>query len=261
MLVCPTNIICGFTDCSGYGNLTESPKREVKLFEIEYYLDDAISMTVDGVVNSIYKDHILIAVPKNIRNSRLPFTTLFLKFEVQGELADMLYKNAGYFGAKHAKEIKSLLSEIIALKQSGQGEGLLFQSKILAVLNLVLRDAETKGEKKSINYRTVKDAKRYIEDHFAEPITLSDISASVNLSGSYLHTVFTETTGRTPHDYLIECRLAAAEKQLWDTRVGISDIAEKCGFGCQQYMNKIFKNRIGMTQGQYRKSFQQNYLL
>ncbi len=261
MIVCPTDITCGYCDCSGYGNLTESYKREVYQFEIEYYLDDAISMTVDDVVNPIYKDHILIAVPGNIRNSRLPFTTLFLKFKAEGELADMLYKNKGYFGARHAKEIKSLLSEIIALNETKRQDTLLFQSKILAVLSLVLRDAKAKNENKSINYRTVKDAKRYIEEHFNEPITLSDIAASVNLSGSYLHTVFTENAGRTPHDYLIECRIAAAKQQLWDTRVGISDIAENCGFGCQQYLNKIFKSKTGLTPGQYRKSFQQNYLL
>lgn len=41
----------------------------------------------------------------------------------------------------------------------------------------------------------------------------------------------------------------------------MSDIAEKSGFGCQQYMNKVFKKETGMTPNEYRKTFQQNYSL
>ncbi|MBP3381026.1 MAG: AraC family transcriptional regulator, partial [Clostridia bacterium] len=51
------------------------------------------------------------------------------------------------------------------------------------------------------------------------------------------------------------------KKMLWDSANSIGYIAESCGFGCQQYLNKIFKQQTGMTPGQYRKSIGENYLL
>ena len=52
-----------------------------------------------------------------------------------------------------------------------------------------------------------------------------------------------------------------AKKLLWNSDIAMSDIAEKSGFGCQQYMNKVFKKETGMTPNEYRKTFQQNYSL
>ena len=76
----------------------------------------------------------------------------------------------------------------------------------------------------------------------------------------YFHNIFTSACSTTPHDYLIDCRIKEAKKQLWDTSIPLNLIAENCGFGCQQYFNKIFKKSLGISPGKYRKEIQQNYL-
>ena len=43
MLTLPTDITCGYFDCSEFGGLKVSPKRKVLKFEIEFYLEDANS--------------------------------------------------------------------------------------------------------------------------------------------------------------------------------------------------------------------------
>ena len=52
-----------------------------------------------------------------------------------------------------------------------------------------------------------------------------------------------------------------AKKLLWNSDIPICEVAEKSGFGCQQYLNKVFKKETGMTPVSYRKAFQQNYTL
>ena len=90
---------------------------------------------------------------------------------------------------------------------------------------------------------------------------LSDIAEAVHLSPIHFHNIFTEGAGISPHKYLINCRIENAKKLLWDTEIPISDVAEKSGFGCQQYLNKIFKSETGLTPATYRKNFQDNYEL
>jgi len=91
--------------------------------------------------------------------------------------------------------------------------------------------------------------------------TNSFIACAVNLSQTYFHTIFTASVGCSPHEYLIKCRIENAKKMLWNSENELKDIAVICGFGCQQYMNKVFKQQTGLTPGQYRKSVQNNYLL
>ena len=67
-------------------------------------------------------------------------------------------------------------------------------------------------------------------------------------------------TGRTPHQYLTQCRIENAKKLLWNTEIDIIEIAERCGFSSQQHFNKVFKKETGTTPLVYRRSFQQNYL-
>ena len=153
-----------------------------------------------------------------------------------------------------------MIDEIILLNEE-QKNTLLLYSKLLSLLNLIFADAEIPVRRSGKNYAIISDAKRYIKSNYEKQITLKDIADSVHLSIIYFRSVFTESVGVSPHRYLIECRLENAKKLLWDTDIPICEVAEKCGFGCQQYLNKVFKKETGMTPVSYRKLFQQNYSL
>ena len=88
MLSLPENITCGYCDCSEFGNLEISPKRKVTKYEFEFYLEDGKTTTTDNNVYSIKKDYIQIAKPGQIRFSELPFRTAYLKFNVDGDIAE-----------------------------------------------------------------------------------------------------------------------------------------------------------------------------
>ena len=150
------------------------------------------------------------------------------------------------------------LDEIILLNESRNNE-LLLQSRLLSFLNLILVDSQIPHHQSGENYEIIARAKRFIEEHYAERITLMDIANAVNLSRTYFQNVFTAACGTSPHRYLIHWRIAAAKKQLWNSAIPHSVIAENCGFGCAQYFNKIFKKETGTTPGQYREEIQKNY--
>lgn len=259
MLTLPQNITCGYFDCSEFGTLSVSPKRTVTKFEIEFYLEDGKTTTTDNRTFEIKKDYIQIAKPGQVRHSELPFRTAYVKFDADGEIAERLSNAPEYFRTSHPERIYNKIDEIILLIESGNV--LLLHSRMLSLLNLILFDADIPKTRSGKNYEIIAEAKRYIESNFDKQLKLRDIAESVHLSEIYFHNIFTESIGISPHQYLIDCRIENAKKLLWNTEIPICEVAEKTGFGCQQYLNKVFKKETGTTPAFYRKSCQKNYSL
>ena len=260
MISTPNNIICGYFDSSTFGPLTCSPKRKVTKYEIDLYLTDGSVAFADDRVYPIKKDHIQIGKPGQTRYSTLPFATAHIKFNATGEIADLLEKAPEYFFSSHSKQIRNKIDEIILLKERLDENNLLLQSRVLSLLNLLITDSKISLAKIGVDYQIISKAKRFIEQHLEERITLHDIANYVGLSDYYFHNNFTMATGITPHQYLIECRIENAKKLLWNTAISMNDIAEKCGFSSQQHFNKIFKKEVKISPGNYRKELQNNYI-
>lgn len=258
MLTLPSQITCGYFDSSEFGTLSISPKRTATKFEIEFYLEDGLKTFADDTAYLIQQGYIQIAAPGQVRYSELPFKTMYVKFSAEGDLADRLAAAPAYFKSGHPEKLAELLSTIMVLNESAENE-LLLHSHLLAFLNTVLHDSEIPCLQNDHTYKIVKQAKAFIEKRYAEAIKLADIAAAVNLSPIYFHNLFTTACGCTPHDFLIQKRIAESKKLLWDSAVSLAEIAETCGFGCEQYFSKLFKKIVGTPPGKYRKEFQQQY--
>lgn len=258
-IILPTAVICGYYDCSEFGALKISPERTAKSFEIEYYLEDGLETYLNGEKIPILADRILIAKPGDIRYSRLPFKTVFLKFGADGELAKSLLNCPTYFTALHKKQILELLHEIIVLNEREEKEPLLFAGKLLTLISIITNDAKYEQRGQGVNRRLMHRAKKYIEEHFSEHISTTDAAKSVDLSESRFRVLFTAVYGISPHKYLTDVRIANAKEMLWNTEIPITEIAEKCGFGSQQYLTDTFKKSVGVSPGKYRVRFAKKY--
>lgn len=255
----PYDITCGYFDCGKFAGMAVSPKRRAERFEIEYYTCDAGNTMLDDKTYPIMADHVLISKVGQMRYSQLPFKTIFLKFCVDGQLAELLKEMPEYFRVWHTGSVKDLLKNIILYSEVWEEKKLLVYGEILSLINLLKEDSTISVEENSIRHDIAKKAQRFMEAHLHEKITLSDMAETVGLSNTYFHTLFRAATGMTPHDYLVQCRVNAAKEILWDSSVSMSEVAERCGFGCQQYLNNVFKNVTGLSPGQYRKECLRRY--
>lgn len=255
----PENIVCGYFDCSIFGDLKESPERIRTLYEIEYYLEDGKLTYTDGTSYQIKKGHIRIGTPGERCNSLLPFKTKYVKFSANGKLADLLDNSPRYFRSRRPFELEKMLDEMIPLYHTNEYDELILGGKLLVFISTVLADASitTNAATDEIIIKAIK----YIEDNLKDPINLSDIAYAVNLSPNYLHTRFRKEVGITPREYLIDCRLKKACELLSTTSNSISEISEKCGFCNQQYMSLLFKQKYEITPSAYRKGSGCNYLI
>lgn len=100
----------------------------------------------------------------------------------------------------------------------------------------------------------IADALRYMETHYKDNLTLSDIASLIHMSKNHLSYLFQKETGRSFSDCLTELRIAKAKELLHaETRYTIAEIAEMTGFSDTGYFCKVFKKSTGMSPNHYRQ--------
>jgi LacI family transcriptional regulator len=67
---------------------------------------------------------------------------------------------------------------------------------------------------------------------------------------------FRAVLGRSVHEEIVRVQLRKAQDLLRETDLALRVVAEKAGFKHQEYMGAVFKSRLGMTPGQYRRRHQ-----
>lgn len=100
----------------------------------------------------------------------------------------------------------------------------------------------------------VARATRFMLDHYAEPISINDISRASGMSRARLFVAFDNDLSQPPGAILTRIRIDKAKQMLRGTREKVLTIAEACGFGASINMYHHFKSQLGMSPASYRKA-------
>lgn len=103
--------------------------------------------------------------------------------------------------------------------------------------------------------RSVKRARDFIHDRYADSIALADIARAAERSVWYLERSFAASIGAPIHVYLRHVRLARAMELL---RLGnkASQVSSAAGFSDQAHMTRTFRRCLGVTPRAYQKALQ-----
>lgn len=96
----------------------------------------------------------------------------------------------------------------------------------------------------------IDDAKRYIEAHFPDRLTLEALSAQAGLSVFRFVTVFRRAFGVSPYRYLSLVRVRAAQTLLLEG-VPPAIVAIEVGFCDQSHLCRHFRTLCGQTPRQF----------
>lgn len=100
----------------------------------------------------------------------------------------------------------------------------------------------------------VKKIVHYLEENYAQNITLSSLGEMFYSNSSYISRVFKQKTGKNCSDYLLDIRIEQAKKLLIGTTFSIGRISDMVGFDNTKYFSRIFKEKTGVQPIAYRKS-------
>ena len=95
----------------------------------------------------------------------------------------------------------------------------------------------------------------YLNEHYVESLTLSQISEKFFISASHLSHVFKKETGLSPMQYMMQRRIGEAQSLLVETTLAIQEIEDRLGFSDSAHFSKMFKKCVGVTPKEYRKHF------
>lgn len=110
----------------------------------------------------------------------------------------------------------------------------------------------------AVQHQNLRDALLYIEGHYNEYLTLSDISSSAGIHQATLTALMKKEFGCTAMEYLMRHRIVVSKKILAFTDVPIKEIAGRVGFKTVQHFSRVFKEYTQMTPAEYRRTALQN---
>lgn len=151
--------------------------------------------------------------------------------------------------------IRSLLETLLKLYREG-GNTLQDDIQASAMLTQLMSHCiQSAGARSGANRLPgyVVDARSYINAHYAERITLDDLSRRLSINKFYLQKLFKRCVGLSPNEYLIHTRLTRAKQLLRTSAQPISQIAMDVGINNIGHFISLFKRYEGITPSAYRQ--------
>lgn len=142
--------------------------------------------------------------------------------------------------------------------REGGGSGALFidhlaHALVLRVLSLWRLRKASPSRELSMPRLSLR---RVLERMHANPETdwsLAALAEESGFSSNHFIRMFRNSTGFTPHRYLLQLRVERAKEMLRNKRTRLIDVAASCGFSSEAHLSRAFRDSIGATPSEYRR--------
>jgi len=228
---------------------------------------DSYCRTVIGgkIVESIPSTiHVL---PPNIPHQELPSETVSRYIAVMIDTRYLATQLAEYslslcsissgMTAKVNERLVDALKEFLTeYEEAAPGFTKLLDAAALKITHLIIRQLfSIQGSERTMVHRmSVTRAIEYLNEHYGEKITATDLAHVANCSPSHFSRIFKEETRLAPSDYLMRLRLDYAKRMLRGNEKSITQIALECGFNSSSYFYQCFFRTYNISPTDFRKS-------
>lgn len=162
-----------------------------------------------------------------------------------------LTSRAAVEGGANADRIMMLLKEF-----NKEIEGIerveTFFYKIQRIVETFLEGIFTLANKKHL--AIVKQARDFMMEHYAQPLTVTNVAQHLFISPSHLSRLFREELDCTINDYLTRVRVEQAVEIMKKPEFSVAQVSKAVGFQSQSYFTKVFRKYIGVTPLIYKNS-------
>jgi LacI family transcriptional regulator len=166
------------------------------------------------------------------------------KDEIYCELSDLplssVILNTQQIGFEGAELLARLMAE-------GNTD---FQSILVKPLGVLARQST---DVLAIDDRFIAAALRHIREHACNGLDVADLLKVVPLSRSVLERRFSKILGISPKCEILRVRLDRVCRLLAESDLSLAEVAGKAGFEHPEYMSRLFKDKMGVTPGEFRK--------
>lgn len=112
---------------------------------------------------------------------------------------------------------------------------------------------ESREERVPNEKSVIREAVRYVQQHYHEDILISDIANHVYLTPTYLCLLFKKERGVSINEYMTQVRIEKAKQLLSERKLRLYEIANQVGYRDANYFSKVFRKVMGMNPSDYRE--------
>jgi AraC-like DNA-binding protein len=105
---------------------------------------------------------------------------------------------------------------------------------------------------------TMLAVRRYIDDHYAQALTVETLARRARLSTFHFIRAFRAAFGTTPHQYLRARRIERAKELLVTTPLPITEVCDRVGFQSLGSFSSLFRRATGETPAAFRAKRRRN---
>lgn len=187
-----------------------------------------------------------------------PWELMWIHFNGKDAIPFFTYYNALIpsilFHVESFTDFTSIIDQCIHLSQKKDvASEFLIHKSITDLLTLCI--SHNQREYQDGTSAKMKEVKEYIDNNFAQNISLSQLAEYFFISKYYLAREFKDTYGVTVGSHITSCRITYAKTLLRFTDLKIEEIAGKCGISDTNYFTKVFRKLEGCTPMVYRKQW------
>jgi AraC-like DNA-binding protein len=137
-------------------------------------------------------------------------------------------------------ELQQALKQVDALRDGLQRD------------NLALRE-QTAPARGGLSPWELRRVKALMTENLAGPVPLKQLAHVCALSERHFTRSFRQSTGVSPHRWLLLRRVDRAKEMLPNAALSLSDVALACGFGDQSHFSRTFSAAVGLSPGLWRR--------
>ena len=123
-----------------------------------------------------------------------------------------------------------------------------------ALLIEIIKTGQTAGKSAQYMHPVIGKAMTYVLSYPERNFSLEDIAGLCHISPAYFSHIFHKETGKPFKKWLNQIKIEHTCRLLENSELSVLEISLECGFHSISHFGKIFKNTVGMTPKEYRKS-------
>ncbi len=233
-------------------------KEGISEYILIYCIDGQGSIVVNDVRFELTSKQVF-CIPRHTRHlyyadSQDPWSILWVHFK--GD-------NAAYFPlndlriidlgpARTNERLMYLFRQLIAILEQNYTLGnFIYASNLLTLIlsEVYFREKESDTDKQNQYLTRVI---RYMYNNLDKDLTLASLADHMQLSRSYLNSIFKKYARRSPVDFFIHLKMQQACKYLKMTDLRIYEVSIRLGYQDPYYFSRIFKKVIGVSPREYK---------
>lgn len=240
------------------------PKHIHKQAEVFYVLEGKVKITHNNDEYIMSKDEVFTVFPNTVHSyesiGKTSFYIGLINVERLGKNRKYVLERACLHPVRSIMDFNENIQLCMKMMagENKKGEFSKYPEGLCGYFNVIIEYLLEKLEcvpiEENREPNLLKPILNFMNSHFSENITLDKVAREVGISSYYLSKLFAQKIGNGFSDYLNLLRIECGKELLTMTDRQVGEIAYSCGFQSESSFFRNFKELVGTTPLQYRKS-------